>query len=190
MNNTKQLDRKFRWFTVKLKGPDSKSLVPYTFRGLTQGELVAAGTKPDKDSAEDYILKTCVVDWNAENQLSGTTLFLLEKIKNISGLDDEGKPFNEAVDWMTSDDGKFEALAIALIPNCSPEVLRNCDPSDRAKYLLIGKVQYETMYGRPVGEAFGALAPQQVATQQPMNNPIPGVGEKAIWTEDSFSWSK
>lgn len=150
-----QLDPNFRWF--KLKAIDNKlKECYYIFRGITTKELRIAGTKSDKFAAEEYILSCSVLgeyDW--ENMLAGVTNTLLAEIYKISGLTEESLTFTIAADWISSETGALEAAAVSMISGLTLEQLDNCCPTNYAKYLLMGKYQFENMYKIPIEEAFG-----------------------------------
>lgn len=152
------LDRKFRWYRIKLGPPKSKKY--YYFRGLTANELRIAGTKPSKFEAENYILDTCVQNIKRPviEEFGGVASKLLMEIYRVSGLDETGETFQEAVSWMMSPEGRVEAIAVSMIPSLTLQELRNCDPHDYAKYLLLAKFQFENTTGMTVEEAFGVNA--------------------------------
>ncbi len=187
------LDPRYRWYRIQLKDENLKPCT-YTFRGVTIGELRKAGTKPSKFDAEQYILETVVFpnkDWN--NMLAGVCAKLLREIYKYSGIDDEGRTFGEAIAWIQSENGNLEAAAIAMIPSCTPDVLENCDPFHYAKFLIMGKFQFETMTGIPVEQAFSMG--QQPAngidpTPQPGPAVLPGPGEVGYQVENAFEWKR
>lgn len=184
-----ELDSRYRWYKLPLQNASQQTEVFY-FRGITAGELRKAGTKRTKYEADNFILSSVVLpykDWDLE--LAGTANRLLSEIYKYSGLTDESLTFTEAINWVQSEHGALEAAAVAMIPCCSLELLHNCDQFDYAKYLIMGKFQFETMYGIPVEQAFvqqdsPALQPQAVTKA------TPGPGEIATEVENSFTWSK
>ncbi len=149
---TSELDRNFRWFDVTLKGPDMQPK-KYVFRGLTQGEQLAVASKATQYEAEEYILSSCVADYSS-NELQGTCLRLLELIHLRSGSDPERYIITETSNWLTHEDGLYEAAAISVLSGITPTYLRNCDPTDRMKCLLLGKIVFENMTGKTVEESF------------------------------------
>lgn len=185
------LDRRYRWYRIVLMGPD-RSPTPYVFRGVTRGELVASGSRQTAVEAEDYLLQcSCPTISDLGSEWAGTCKALLQQIYRVSGLDDEGLPYKEAIAWLNDEEGKYEAVAVAMVPGCSPEILRTCDPSDRARFLLIGKFMYETIYGRPIEEAFtGSSGGGQGGVVGPEPMPTPDRGEVATWTQEGFQWQR
>lgn len=187
------LDPKYRWYRIVLKDEKLKPC-EYTFRGLTAKELRIAGTKPGKYEAEQYLLTQVVTpnkDW--DNMLSGVVAKLLKEIYRLSGLDEEGLTFAEAVNWIQSETGSLEAAAIAMIPSCTPDVLENADPFHYAKYLVMGKFQFEGMYGIPVEQAFvQGRQPSNPIDTTPKPGPavMPGPGEVGQQVQDSFTWKR
>lgn len=157
-----ELDPRYRWYKVSLpvvQEKNKKHVVgkkDFYFRGLTCREIRIAGYKPDKYQAEDYVLSTCVLDPpnNWDYQLAYTTLQLIKEIYKCSGIDDEAVTFTEAYGWISDEVGLLEAIAVAMIPSVTLELLENCDPFNYAKYLAIAKFQFETMYGIPIQDAF------------------------------------
>jgi hypothetical protein len=185
------LSPNFRWYKVKLKDSNLK-LVDFLFRGVTTKELRIAGLKPDKFSAENYILSRAVAnptDW--EIALAGTSNKLLFEIYRVSGLDEEGLTFKEALDWLQSENGALEAAAVAMLPGVTLDLLENCDPFHYAKYLFMGKFQFENMSGIPVEQAFLG----QPAEGQPNVSKVQAdrahlkSGERGFDIEQ-FSWKK
>lgn len=187
-----KLDPKYRWYTIKLKDEFLKPC-SYTFRGLTTRELRISGTKETKYEAEHFILTQVVTeqkDWNT--MPAGVCLKLLKEIYRLTGIDDEGLTFKEAMNWIQSETGSLEAAAIAMIPSCTPEVLENCDPFHYAKFLVMGKFQFETMYGIPVEQAFMGAPPSGGIDPNPKRGPEvrPGPGEVGYQVENQFEWHK
>jgi hypothetical protein len=154
----KQLDRNFRWFEVTLKGPD---MLPkqYIFRGLSNGEYRAATTKSSPIAGEEYILNQCVLDYAGDNELEGTSKVLLEEIRRVSGLDGSYQTLREAEEWLLDEDGRYEAVAVAMLAGITPTYMRNCDPSDRVKCMILGKFMFENTTGKTVDEAFAVEGP-------------------------------
>ena len=146
-------NREYRWFQGKLKGPDLKPR-NYVFRGATQGEWNAASSRSNPYDFEMYILNKCVKDFQGEIELEGTSRKLFETITALSGKDGTDNLLNEASAWLLSDEGKYEAAAITVISGLNPEYFRSCDPSDRMKLLLLGKILFEQFIGTSVEEAF------------------------------------
>ncbi len=186
------LDNRYRWYRITLK---DENLQPceYTFRGVTAKELRIAGTKPDRFGAEQYLVEQAVTnkkDWL--NMLAGVVAKLLKEIYRVSGLDDEGLTFAEAVNWIQSETGALEACAIAMIPSCTPDLLENADPFHYAKYLVMGKFQFESMYGRPVEECFLGKQPISPIDPSPKPGPAarPGPGEVGHQVENQFTWHR
>jgi hypothetical protein len=149
----------------------------YTYRGLTQQEIKTASSKKSGE-AELYILNRCVEgdhDW--ENTLAGITERLLSEIYKISGLTDEQVTIKEAVEWITSETGGAEAMAISVIHGLTLETLHNCCPFTYAKYLILGKYLFETLYGIPAEQVF--LRPKD--SKEPPKVPVPeGVQNDAV----------
>jgi len=136
---------------------DSKLRTPkdYVFRGLTAAELRRAGLKASTYEAENYILETCVQgEENWETALCGVVQKLLKEIYRISGVDAEGSIYNDAIEWIQSETGSLEAVAVALVPGLTLEHLHNCDPFYYCRYLTLGKFQFESLYAIPISEAF------------------------------------
>jgi len=187
------LDRRYRWFKVNLLGPN-RERKDYVFRGMTSGELTIAGSKEGEFEAESFILSQCVVNYNEDIEWAGTSKTLYDLIMNISGLDEDCRTLREAQKWMHHEEGKYEAVAISMIPSCTPEIMRNCDPSDRAKYLLLGKFMFTSIYGKEVDELFGeaATAPNNLEDAFFTNPevPTPGRNEKVTFVEGGFNWKK
>lgn len=190
------LDPRYRWYSIKLKDENLKECI-YYFRGITSKELRVAGTKPTTFEAETYLLNQVVVpekDWLT--MLGGVAMKLLKEIYKYSGLNEEQLTFDEAVNWIQSENGCMEAAAIAMIPSCTPDVLENCDPFQYAKFLIMGKFQFETMYGIPVEQAFlpADQRPQENngidTTPRPGVPAMPGPGERIMQTEAAFEWKK
>lgn len=181
------LDSRFRWYKISLLGPDTKPK-EYIFRGLTANELRKAGLRPDKDVAENFILATCVVNLESlDVELGGTCIQLLNNIYVISGVTEEGRPYQEAATWIESEQGKMEALAISVIPSLTLELLRNCDPADYARYMMLGKFHYESMLGQPAANAFGTVE-NGLIPPDPVVPPPPG--QSARVSEGGFTWTR
>jgi hypothetical protein len=186
------LDPKFRWFKVKLGGPDQQPK-EYFFRSMTVNEQRNATAKKDPLKQEEYILLQCVqpkCDWSVE--LLGTSKKLVEEISRISGLlEGKNPPFDEAVEWMNSVDGKIEAVAISMVAGLNLDILHNCDRYDYAKWLLTGKFMYESIFGRSIAELVEP-APEQPANANPFKEnrtvtPISPDGRRMVETT-SFEW--
>lgn len=188
------LDSKFRWYKIRLKDENLKPL-DYYFRGVTTKELRVAGTKESTFEGEQYLLSKAVLpekDWNT--MPAGVAAKLLQEIYKFSGLTEEGITFGEALNWMQSENGALEAAAVAMIPSCTPDLLENCDPFIYAKYLIMGKFQFETMYGIPVEQAFlpkdNPHAEGIDTTPRPGPAANPGPGEVGHQIEDQFEWKR
>lgn len=163
--------RRFRRFKINLGGQ------VFIYRGLSQKELRVAATK-DAIAAESFVLNTCVEgNHNWDEMLAGVPGRLLNEIYKISGLSEEGLPVKEAIEWINSDAGGAEAMALSMVNGLTLETLDNCCPFDYSKYLILGKYLFETLYGRPAEEVFlrnrGA----------PPENPTGGKGGPPIPTE-------
>lgn len=188
------LDRKYRWFKTRVLGVDWTP-TEYIFRGLTANEIRIASSKKPDVAAEDFILKTCVKNLeNLEDMPGGSCVVLLQHIYRISGLTDEVDPIREAIEWIQSDEGTAEGVAISMIAGLSLETLNNCDQYDRARYLIIGKFMFETIYGVDVkkasfsrsqegGSGSQYIPPKRVATENGFVE-VPGA------VVDQFTWSK
>lgn len=162
-----------RWFKIKLKDSTGK-IVDFYFRGVTSNELRVAGTKEDLFASESYILSCCVLsneDWET-TAFVGTAKILLNEIYKISGLTDEDLPMKEAARWISDERGSAEAVAITMIPSLDLQTLQNCNQFDYAKYLLVGKLMFESLYNIPVEQAF-------VTKSQPQTPPIPNIRSEA-----------
>ena len=162
------LDRRYRWFKIQLLNSRRK-LVPYIFRGLTREEIRIAGTKPGQNEADTYALSVCVKgrrNWDAE--LFGVTKKLLDEIYRISGITEEALTFKEAVSWMETPEGLIEAGAVGFVAGCSLRELYTCDPSDYAKYVVLGKFLFQSMTGKKIDELFGTPEAQDTATAIPL----------------------
>lgn len=190
------LDPKYRWYSIELLD-EKREKCKYVFRGVTARELRIAGTKETTFEAERFILNATVhpqKDW--DSMLAGVVSRLLSEIYNRSGLTDEGTTFVEAINWIQSENGAMEAAAVAMIPSCTPELLENCDPYTYAKYLVMGKFQFESMYGIPVEQAFLPQKDRPTAnngidiTPNPGPPAMPGPGEVARQVENSFVWKR
>lgn len=190
------LDRKYRWYRARLKGPDFE-LQDYVFRGLTADERRKLGELPDTADWERYILERCVLgdrDWSRE--LVGTAKSVLlniyrhsgmvEEVYSLTGEIEDNRPLLEALKWIEHDEGKMEALAVAMVPGLTVDMIRHADEYDRLRYLIIGKFVYETLYGRPAEEAFGK--PKKAGQHAPGQLRVPGVGEKEILEAGGFTW--
>jgi hypothetical protein len=191
-----QLDPRYRWYRVRLK---DEFLQPcdYYFRGVTAKELRIAGSKETTFEAETYLLEQTVLprkDWNS--MLGGVAMKLLQEIYRFSGLSEEQVTFQEAINWIQSENGAMEAAAVAMIPSCTPDVLENCDPFIYAKFLMMGKFQFESMYGIPVEQAFLPADKQPQVnngfdpTPRPGPAVMPGPGEVGQQIENQFEWRR
>lgn len=190
------LDRSYRWFSITLSD-GKKGKQAYYFRGLTANELRIAGTKPDIDSAEDFILETVVlpkIDW-ATFPKPGVPQRLIEEINHLSGLTEAGIPQSEAVEWVMSDQGGMEALAISMIPGLSLKELRNTDVFDYWRYLIVGKHMYESIYARPAQETFRPAGSSDDFSMNlpPDNSALLGMdarNPRGVVSEGGFTWSR
>jgi hypothetical protein len=191
-----ELDPRYRWYRINLKD-ENKGRCYYYFRGATAKELRVAGSKIDVFDSETYILDKVVYpkrDWN--KMLGGVAMRLLQEIYRFSGLNDEQLTFQEAINWIQSENGAMEAAAVAMVPSCTPDVLENCDPFVYAKFLMMGKFQFESMYGIPVEQAFlsSNKNPNSSNGIDTMPNPgpaaTPGPGEIGRQVENQFVWRK
>jgi len=145
-------ERDFRWFEVTLKGPDMKPK-SYHFRCLSWGEWNAALTRETETEIDEFILKKCVKNYQPDVDLEGTCQTLLFHIKKLSGYDEDQLTLTQAENWILDPDGVYEAVGIAVL-GLNPTYLRNCDPLDRAKCLIVGKITFENMTGKTVEEGF------------------------------------
>lgn len=185
-------DPKYRWWKVELLGPDWK-LQPIYFRSLTAGEGRQQQRLPP-EKAEVFILKHAVyggesIDW--DRFPGGASRTLLQCIYGKSGMgeDEDGSVWDQALNWLKTDFGKLEAVAVTMIPGLTFEVLENCDSLHYAKYLFIGKHNFETMYNIPVSEAFN-FEPQTkpAEVRRPAQTVPPRPGEVVWNTEEEYSW--
>lgn len=189
-----ELSRKYRWYKIELLDKDRKPSI-FIFRGMTADEIRIAGTKKDGSSAEDYVLESCVLDVGPVGEmLGGSSRTLLENIYKVSGLTEEASPIAEALEWIQSDEGTAEALAVSMIAGLTVEILRTCDPHDRAKYLILGKFMFESIYGV---EAKDASFSGNKGTQKefiPPSRQVTKDGKKVIDIPGSeverFHWQK
>lgn len=190
------LDSRYRWYRIKLKD-ENLQYCDFYFRGATAKELRIAGSKETTFDAETYLLSSLVLpkkDWIT--MVGGTATKLLNEIYRFSGLTEEQITFTEAVNWIQSENGALEAAAISMIPSCTPDILENADPFQYAKFLMMGKFSFESMYGVPVEQAF--LPPDPNAppsngidtTPNPGTAVAPGPGEKMMQVENSFTWRR
>lgn len=187
-----ELDSRYRWYKIRLKD-ENLNPCDYYFRGVTSKELRLAGTKPSTFEAETFILQKVVLPQkNWETMLGGVSMKLLSLIYRYSGLTEDQLTFKEAQDWIQSENGAMEALAVAMIPSCTPELLENADPFHYAKFLMMGKLQFESMYGIPVEQAFLPREPDNRIdpTPNPGTPVMPGPGEVGRQVEDSFTWKR
>lgn len=188
-----ELDPKYRWYKIVLKDENFQPCT-YTFRGVTAKELRVAGTKATTHEGEQYLLSKVVYPQkNWDTMLAGVCNKLLQEIYKYSGINEEGLTFVEAVNWIQSENGAMEAAAIAMIPSCTPDVLENCDAFQYAKFLIMGKFQFESMYGIPVEQAFMPRQPEgQDIDFMPKPGPpaTPGPGEVGKQIEDQFVWKR
>jgi hypothetical protein len=189
-----ELDSKYRWYKIVLKDENFHPC-EYYFRGLTSKELRVAGSKETTFEAETHILEQIVLpkkDWL--NMLGGVAMKLLQEIYRYSGLSEEQLTFSEAINWIQSENGSMEAAAIAMIPSCTPDILENCDPFHYAKFLVMGKFQFETMYGIPVEQAFLPADKQPAGGIDISPKPGPFVppkpGEVGQQIENQFTWTR
>lgn len=190
------LDPRYRWYKITLKDENFKPC-EYFFRGLTARELRISASKETTFDAETFILEAVVTPQkNWLTMLGGVCTRLLEEISKYSGLTNEQLTFVEAINWIQSENGSMEAAAIAMIPSCTPDILENCDAFQYAKFLMMGKFQFESMYGIPVEQAF--LPPDQRpqanngidTTPNPGAPAMPGPGEVGRQIEDQFVWKR
>ena len=152
-------DKTFRWFEIKLKGPDLKPKI-YHFRCLSWSEWMSAKTRESSVEMDEFILKKCVMNYSKDQEkpeLAGTCEMLLTHIKKLSGYDDDFLTMAQASDWMLDPEGgMYEAVASSVLGSVTPTYLRTCDPLDRMKCLILGKMVFENMTGKTVEEAFAA----------------------------------
>lgn len=131
----------YRKYKIKIKDRT------FVFRGLTQKEIRTAARKKGGD-VDLYILRTCVEgDYNWDEEHAGVTNRLLTEIYRVSGLDEAGEPANEALEWIKSPGGRIEAIALAVIPGLTLDILDNCDPHDYARYIIATKFVLARLYG-------------------------------------------
>jgi hypothetical protein len=194
-NIEEHLDRAYRWFRIKLSdGEGGKQW--YYFRGLTSNELRIAGTRPDVHAAENFILSTVVlpkVDWDTFTK-PGVPQRLIDEINNVSGLTDAGIPQEDAVAWITSEEGGMEALAVSMITGLSLKELRNADVFDYWRYLIIGKHMYENIYGRRAQETFQPQGSSDFSMNLPPDNSallaMDARNPRGVVSEGGFTWSR
>lgn len=196
MDKIPNLDRRFRWFRIKLWKADKTSAF-YYFRSMTTNELNVTKSK-DRIEAENYMLDMCVIppeetDWNT--LWSGTVVKLIECIYTISGLTEESIPQHEALEWLKSDDGGAEAIAISMIAGLDLTTLRNSDMFDYCKYIFVGKMMFESMYGQKAEAAFGSGRPKGVEDYvvPPEGNPYGSIdprNPRAVVSEGGFNYKR
>lgn len=187
------LDHRYRWYKIELTDEFLKPCT-YYFRGLTVRELRISGSKLTTFDAESYILETLVLPQKPwDTMVAGTPLKILKEIYKYSGLTEEGLNFAEAIDWIHSEQGAMEAAAVVMIPSCTPNELETCDPFHYAKYLTVAKLQFESLYGRSIEEAFLGKPPEGNDldfTPNPGLPATPGPGQIGQQIEDQFTWRR
>ncbi|MDE1830651.1 MAG: hypothetical protein KGI25_10050 [Thaumarchaeota archaeon] len=192
------LDIRFNWKKIRI--PIGKlGRKTFAIRSLTRREFEIAQSKKEPVEGESYILRTAVLPkFNWDDAPNLVTVKVLEQVYKQSGIsqDSDNKFVDDALEWIKSRDGCLEAVAIMMIPSCSPEALYNCSPEVYAKYLVTAAHQFELMTGKTVYSAFGLDGNSEPVpnsnmgskTSQPM--PTPGFGEKAEWEQERFTWRK
>ena len=192
------LDRRYRWYRIRLTKQD-KTPGDYYFRGATAQEMRLCGLRAETIDGEDVLLERCVVppeptDWYRIR--AGVPARLVQEILRVTGWTEEGVPQMEAMEWVTSEEGGAEALAIAFIPGLDLVKLREANPGDYWRYIFVGKMMFENMYSVQAGAAFGnaqaaapvqgpaVMNPETAVSMLTPNNP------RAVVTDGGFSWSR
>lgn len=189
----KSLDDRYHWFKVSLLDSDTYQPIDYVFRGLTAHEVRVANSKTSLYEKEDYVLRHAVandVDWH--NALAGMSSTLLELIYHTSGLDEQATTVKKAIEWVQTDTGMLEALALVTIPGLNLHTLRHCDPEDYAKYLVVGKEMFEILYQGRVQEPQPQDAMQQGwgPGQERRHTQLPTKPGEVGVQQESFNWHK
>lgn len=159
----------------------------FIFRGLTRRDLRLAGLKDTTFLAERFILETCVEgDWDWENLPGFIVNNLLNQIYKISGIGST-TPWDEAANWLDSEDGRSEAVASAMIPYCTPEYLENCDPVNYAKTIYLGRFILKVTMGITPEQLFGVETSEE-AIDHKVDSQLPTKAGEVGKEVEQFSW--
>jgi hypothetical protein len=131
----------------------------FVIRGLTNGEYKDLSRKYSK-IPDRFQLEACKLavqepsEFNFSEAQAGLIEKLFDEILNSSALKQgEGTRFEnfvqEATDWLTSEDGRMEAIALATIPGLTLDILEESDPPIRIKYLWLGLFNCNNFFGIP-----------------------------------------
>ena len=146
----------YRWYLYKTHIRGYK--FTFKFRGATRRELATAGGFKTNWEAEKFIFKAVVE--NGENidfgsLPAGVVETLLSKIYYYTGITTPQYTWEQARNWIESEEGQFEVMAMSVFPWCSKEYLDNCDPLYYAQTLVAGRYCFETAlsgYQQPSGQ--------------------------------------
>lgn len=191
--DVKTLDDRYRWFRVFLLDSETYQLTDYVFRGMTAHEIRTSNNKENLFERESYVLRRCVVnqvDW--DTALAGMASTLLGLIYHYSGTDDAAITVKKAVEWVQTDAGMLEALALVTIPGLDMYKLKTCDPSDYAKYLIVGKEMFEILYQGRVQEpqSGGQLVDTWGPGRTSVSQNLPTKPGEIGTVSEGFAWSK
>jgi hypothetical protein len=129
----------------------------FTIRGLTRAEYLETIRRFGHNELllQNYICGIATltpINYNWDQSLAGVADSIAKAIWNVSGLSAQSDGFlqsfiKEANEWLESEEGKLEAIALATIPGLDLETLHHCDPPDRIKYLWLGQFNCQLFYG-------------------------------------------
>lgn len=148
------MDPRYRWFQIVFHSKYGAPDLVFHFRGFTVAELRRAGGRPTAFEAEVFLLQQCVAEFDLDSVEHSVSERLLQEIYHVSGWNEHGAPYRAAHEWIQDETGSLEAAAICMIPGLTLQELDTCDPHDRAKYLIMGKWLFETLYPTTVEQAF------------------------------------
>lgn len=149
-----QLDPRYRWFRITFKSKSTEETLSYIFRGFTLAEMRRAGSKKTASDSELFLLETCVQDINIHTIEHGVADRLLSEIYHVSGWNQHAHPFKAAAAWLEDSEGCLEAAAVVCVHGLTFDILDHCDPADRAKYLILGRILFKAMFRMDPEEAF------------------------------------
>jgi len=179
------VDPRYRWFCITFRAKTGNKTASFVFRGFTGAESRRAGGQHTAFDSEVFLLKCCVPNIDLDAVEYNICSRLLKEIYHVSGWNEHGAPYKLAAEWIQDETGSLEAAAVCMIPGLTLQELDTCDPQDKAKYLIMGKWLFESLYQCKVEEAFsGKKEPKKGGTIQAVKPKLPENHQVV----ESFDW--